>query len=179
VRILGGNRDYLLDEPSLAPYGLEAIGGRRRQHAFSHDGRRFILVHGDRYYPDRLHSRLFLRAIHSRPARAAARAVPLALSMAVARGMRRWRRWVSQNQDPERAPRYDPARFAPLFEAGADVVVCGHNHFAKDYSAELGRPEARLFALGEWSEGPSYLVYADDQFRLHDPRLSSAGTRQA
>ncbi len=179
IRVLGGNRDYLLDEPSLAPYGLEAIGGFRREHAFDRDGRRFLLVHGDRYYPDSLHSRLFLRAIHSSPARAAARAVPLAVSMAVARGMRRWRRWVSHNYDPERAPRYQPQRFAPLFDAGADVVICGHNHYAKDYSAELKQEGTRLFALGEWSEGPSYLEYADGEFALHDPRLSERADRQA
>ena len=85
IRVLGGNRDYLLDEPSLAPYGLESIG---REHSFEHDGLRLTLVHGDRYFPDWPHSRLFLRCIHSSAACFAARRVPLPLSMAVAGAMR-------------------------------------------------------------------------------------------
>lgn len=168
VGVLGGNRDYLLDEASLSPFGLESLG---REHRFECDGLRFALVHGDRQYPDSLHSRLFLRLIHSRPACFAARTVPLRVSAAVAGAMRRYRRWVSRKWDPKAAARYEAARFLPFFDAGADVVVCGHNHWAKDYSADLGRPGCRLFALGEWAEAPSYLEYADGQFRLVDPRL--------
>lgn len=168
VGVLGGNRDYLLDEASLSPFGLESLG---REHRFECDGLRFALVHGDRQYPDSFHSRLFLRLIHSRPACFAARTVPLRVSAAVAGAMRRYRRWVSRTWDPKSAAGYEPARFLPFFDAGADVVVCGHNHWAKDYSADLGRPGCRLFALGEWAERPSYLEYADGQFRLVDPRL--------
>jgi UDP-2,3-diacylglucosamine hydrolase len=169
LRILGGNRDYLLDAPSLSPFGLESLG---RRHTFDYDGHRFTLVHGDRQYPDSLHSRLFLRCIHSGPMCVAARSVPLGVSLAVARGLRRWRQWVSRYWDPAAAPRYQPARFLPLLEAtGADVIVCGHNHWAKDYTAELGRPGCRLFALGEWADAPSYLEYADGTFCLRDPRL--------
>ena len=168
IRVLGGNRDYLLDEASLAPYGLECLG---RQHRLERDGLRLTLVHGDRYFPDSPPSRLFLWWINSRPMCALARAVPLAVSLGVARAMRRWRCRVARNWAPEAGPRYDAARFLPLFDAGADVVICGHNHWAKDYTPELGRPGCRLFALGEWADAPSYLDYAEGQFRLVDPRL--------
>jgi hypothetical protein len=89
--------------------------------------------------------------------------------------MRRWRWLATKDQDAALAERYDPRAFLPMFEAGANVVVCGHNHWAKDYSAELGRPGCRLFAVGNWANGPSYLEYADGVFRLIDPRLTAAG----
>jgi len=167
--VLGGNRDYLLDAASLADYGLTSLG---REHTFTADGTRFALVHGDRYYPDAIRSRLFLRAIQSRPACTLARRVPLWFSMGVAGAMRQWRRWVSRQWDAATATRYEAKRFAALFDAGAQVVVCGHNHWARDYTEELARPGCRLLALGEWAEEPSYLEYEGGVFRLVDPHLS-------
>jgi len=168
IRILGGNRDYLLDRPSLEPYGLESLGV---EHCFEHDGRRFCLVHGHMQFPDPLHSRLFLRFIQGRFMCFVARAVPLWMSLLVAGSLRRWRRWVCRKTDRAKTRRYEPAAFLPFFDAGADVVVCGHNHWAMDYTAQLGRPDRRLFAVGHWAAGPSWLEYADGEFRLVDPRL--------
>ena len=167
IRILGGNRDYLLDAPTLAPFGLESAGLEDR---FERDGLRFCLVHGDHQYPQPWYAQIFLRWIQGRFMRGVAHTVPWWMSTAVAETLRRWRRLVSR-KDAAGAGRYDPAAFLPLFEAGADVVICGHNHWAFDYSAALGRPGCRLFALGPWRTEPSYLEYAEGAFRLVDPRL--------
>jgi hypothetical protein len=168
VRVLGGNRDYLLDPPSLAPYGLESLG---MKHRFERDGQCFCLLHGHMQFPDPWHSRLFLRWIQSGPMRRAAHAVPLWMSLGVAQVLRAWRRLRVGGKDPAKAERYDPAAFGPFFDAGADVVVCGHNHWAHDYTAELGRPGCRLLAVGPWQPGPSCLEYADRAFRFVDPRV--------
>ncbi len=176
VRVLGGNRDYLLDVPTLAPYGLEALG---LEHRFECDGLRFHLVHGHMHFPDPWLSRQFLRFIQGRLMRWLARTVPLWMCLSVAGTLRAWRRLVVGGKDPKRAKRYDPAAFIPLFEAGADVVVCGHNHWPHDYTEELHRaagaacakPGWRLFAVGPWTPEPSYLEYSAGAFRLVDPRL--------
>ena len=168
IRILGGNRDYLLDPPSLAPYGLEGLG---MEHRFEHDGHTFHLIHGHMQFPDSLHSRLFLRFIQSRLMCFAARAVPLWTSLFVAGTLRRWRRWINRQKSPAKTKRYHPAAFLPFFDAGADVVVCGHNHWPKDYTHQLARPGCRLLAIGNWSKAPSYLEYADGTLRLIDPRI--------
>jgi len=168
VRVLGGNRDYLLNATALGPHGLEYLG---MQHRFERDGLRFHLVHGHMHFPDPWLSRLLLRAIQGRPMQWAARVSPLWACLAVARLMRAWRRLVVGNRHPEHAKRYHPAAFLPLFDAGANVVICGHNHWACDYTPQLGRPGCRLFALGPWTPGPSCLEYADGAFRLLDPSL--------
>ena len=168
IRILGGNRDYLLDAPSLAPFGLESLG---MEHRFERDGLRFTLIHGHMQFPDPWHSRLFLRWIQGPAMCWLGRAVPLWMAVAVASTLRLWRRFAIGRKDPRDARRYDPAAFVPLFDSGADVVVCGHNHFAKDYTDELGRPGCRLLAVGPWDSGPSWLEYADGAFRLVDPQL--------
>jgi len=168
IGILGGNRDYLLDAASLAPYGLESLG---LEHRFERDGLRFCLVHGHRHFPHRWHARLFLRWIHGRFMLRLARTVPLWIALTVAGAMRKWRRWILRDSDPAKVRRYDPADFVPLFDAGAHVVICGHNHWARDYSDDLARPRCRLFAVGSWHDRPSYLEYADGVFRLVDPRL--------
>ena len=171
VRVLGGNRDYLLDAAALAPYGLESLG---LQHSFEHDGLRFCLVHGHMEFPDNWFSRRFLRFIQGRLMRWLARAMPLWVCTSVAGLLRWWRRLVGGRKNPKNARRYDPAAFLPLFAAGAHVVVCGHNHWAHDYTAQLARPGCRLFAVGPWRPGPSWLEYADGAFRLVDPTLQEA-----
>jgi hypothetical protein len=95
------------------------------------------------------------------------RSMAMELAYGVIRG---WRRLVA-GRDPARGQRYDPAAFLPLFKSGVDVVVCGHNHWAHDYSPELARPGRRLIALGSWRTEPSYLEYAEGEFRLVDPAL--------
>ena len=168
VGVLGGNRDYLLDPPSLEPYGLESLG---LEHRFEHDGLRFALVHGHMRFPNTWFSNLFLRFIQSRLMRGIAHVAPLSWCLFVAGNLRRYRRWVNRGKTREDARRYDPAVFLPFFDEGCDVVVCGHNHWAMDYSDQLDRPDRRLFAVGEWRVAPSWLEYADGAFRLHDPRL--------
>ncbi len=168
--VIGGNRDYLLDPASLAPYGLLSLG---MEHWFTRDGLRFCLVHGHMQFPDPPLSRLFLRFIQSGFMRRVAGAAPLAVSDFVATSLRRWRRFINWNKDPAKARRYDPARFASFFERGADVVICGHNHWARDYSPELSLPGKRLLAVGTWTSGPSYLEYSQGTFRLVDPIMLS------
>jgi len=168
IRILGGNRDFLLDAASLEPYGLESL---EPEHRFEHDGLRFCLVHGDKRFPESRLSRFFVGRVQGRTMRWLSRVVPLWVSLAVAGTLRGWRRLTAGKRNSKNTKRYDPAAFLPLFEAGADVVVCGHNHWAKDYTDQLGRPGCRLFAVGSWHHGPSYLEYADGCFRLIDPRL--------
>ena len=168
VGVIGGNRDYLLDADSLAPYGLESLG---MEHWFTHDGLRFCLVHGHMQFPDPPHSRLFLHFIQSGFMRWVAGAVPLAVSDFVATSLRRWRRFINWHKDPAKARRYDPARFTQFFQRGADVVVCGHNHWARDYTPDLGLAGKHLFAVGTWREAPSYLEYSNGSFRLVDPML--------
>jgi len=168
VGVIGGNRDYMLDEATLAPYGLTSLG---MDHRFERDGRCFHLVHGHMQFPDPWTSRLFLRWLQGRTMRWVAGAAPLWACRAVAGMLRFWRRLAVGRKDPKDAQRYDPAAFLPFFEAGADVVVCGHNHWAHDYTQALARPGSRLFAVGPWALGPSCLEYADGTFRLLDPRL--------
>jgi len=181
IRVLGGNRDYLLNNASVRPYGLESLG---LEHRFERDGLRFFLIHGHMQFPDSRLSKFFLRRIQGPAMRWLARVVPLWVALFVAGTLRRWRRLVVGRKDPKRAKRYDPAAFLPFFEAGADVVVCGHNHWANDYSAELaellprglarrslGEGGCRLFAVGPWDPGPSHLEYANGSFRLVGPRL--------
>ena len=170
VRVLGGNRDYLLDPPSLAPYGLESLG---MEHRFERDGLRVALVHGHMHFPNTWFSSLFLRFIQSRFMRGVAHIAPLSWCLFVAEGLRRYRRWVNRRDTREDSLRYDPAAFLPFFDDGIDVVICGHNHWAMDYTDQLARPGRRLFAVGEWLGAPSWLEYADGAFRLHDPRLGA------
>lgn len=168
VRVLGGNRDYLFDAAALAPYGLECLG---MEHRFERDGLRFTLLHGHMQFPDPWYARGFLWVIQRRSIRWVAQTVPFWACLGVARFLRWWRRLVVGGRHPRYARRYDPAAFARFFEAGADVVVCGHNHWARDYTPQLARPGCRLFALGAWNPGPSWLEYADGEFRLVDPNL--------
>lgn len=52
------------------------------------------------------------------------------------------------------------------FRKGYDVLVAGHFHHAAKHSLIVDGQRRTLFALGDWSEGPSYLIEQDGTWRL-------------
>jgi UDP-2,3-diacylglucosamine pyrophosphatase LpxH len=48
-----------------------------------------------------------------------------------------------------------------------DAVICGHIHRPGERVYTVDGRARRVFVLGAWEPGPSYLEFTDGQFRLH------------
>ena len=53
------------------------------------------------------------------------------------------------------------------FEAGADVIICGHGHEESSRTYPVAAGQKALYVLGNWSEEGSYLELRDGQFSFH------------
>ena len=146
---LWGNRDFLLDDAFERASGARVAGDEDR---FESGGRRFLAVHGDLFCVRDVRYQAMRRKLRSPLVRAAARALPLSLSMRVAGGLRAKSRAEIAAKTPAEMGIVDAEVEARLAE-GFDAVVCGHVHDPRTTALRGGT----LVVLPAWPESPGTL----------------------
>ncbi len=163
IRFLGGNRDFLLDDETLAESGMERLAAREA--VVECQGRRIYLAHGDFLCPN---DKAYLRAaacLRNPLSLALIRALPFAIAHRLALGYRQ--RSEAKRGKPAAAGTYDlsedlMARTAA--RTGAGDLVIGHVH--KPVDRPVAGSSAVLHVLDPW-EGPAapYLALENGAFR--------------
>ena len=188
VVLVPGNHDEALREYEGVTFGNIRISCSTVHHAA--DGRRYLLVHGDRFdQVTRYHRWLTLAGDHgytlmmalngllSRLRRRLGVAGHWSLAGAIKRNLKHAIAYVYD---------YETAVAKYAEEQGFDGVICGHIHVAADKAIE----GVRYMNCGDWVESCSALVeHADGRFELlgnHIPRgsefirtLNSSSTSQS
>jgi len=148
VVVFRGNRDFLLDQPTLMPYGLGLSPGAWRGEV---GGMKLMLSHGDELTEnDWLHKAAKAVTSHF-PVSTIVKAMPLCASGALAAGYR----WLSANRRSRRKRRElepAPTRLRAEFESGTDTIVIGHWHAPGIERNAFGLPGKTLVRLGECTE---------------------------
>jgi UDP-2,3-diacylglucosamine hydrolase len=163
VVYLWGNRDLFLGRRFGEALGVETTPGPVRLVV---GGRRVYLSHGDELCSRDRAARRAQAIMRWAPIAAVYTRLPIALATFLAQGYRRHSRLVTARKPRRRVALADEAVLA-VFAAGADVIVCGHLHHAARHIWRVGAEEKVLFALGDWSDGPSYLIEEDGLWRLY------------
>ena len=148
VRVVPGNRDFLLGErferesgAELAPHGLVLA-------APGAPGARVLLVHGDELCTlDTGYQRL-RGVVRSRPVAWLAPRVPLPLALRLARRLRRASTRAVAQKPVERKSMQPGAADALARASGADVLVCGHAHAYAERALDGGARWIVLDAFG-------------------------------
>jgi len=134
IHIVPGNRDFLLGS------SFEHATGARVHHAGlvgclgpeAQAGGRVLFLHGDELCTqDRNYQRL-RRVVRGAPVRFLASHLPLALTRAVGRRLRRASRRAVSGKDPAAMAQQPAECHARAAEAGAGLLVCGHAHRFRD-----------------------------------------------
>ncbi len=147
VHLVHGNRDFLLDESSLAGCGARVHPDHLRVRA---GDAAVLLVHGDRECTrDHAYQRL-RRVLRSPLVRAFARRAPLWASLPLARRLRRASIGAVSRKAPQEKSIQPEAVRARAVRHGATIVVCGHAHEWRDL--DLGA--CRWIVLDAWGAGP-------------------------
>jgi UDP-2,3-diacylglucosamine hydrolase len=142
IHYVEGNRDFFLQHASYADvfttYGLE--------HAFEHEGVRYLAVHGDGLDPRDLMYRFWRRASKSLLSRWVVRLIPGPLA----------RRLVAATEEKLSLTNMDHKRHIPehlicnyaadRFEEGHDVLLMGHFHEPLCLTLDAGR----IHVLDAW-----------------------------
>jgi UDP-2,3-diacylglucosamine hydrolase len=162
VAFIPGNRDYQAGPEFARATGVELLGS---QGEIALGGRRVHLSHGDVLYNRNPRYTAYRRIAGLRGTRRFVAALPPALTVRLAAGLRR----VSRRDTPPppfltSSDLLAPA--APLFARGVDVVVCGHLHRPAHLRARSGGRACDLYVLGEWSAGAPHVAYEAGRFEM-------------
>jgi len=166
VVFLHGNRDFYMGSAFAGALGLEVV--RDRLDLVGRAGR-ICLCHGDNLCVRDRSTRRAQAIIRSRAVEWIFTRLPVGLAKFLAEGYRRHSRRVTVRKEPRRIALAVEAVEA-VFRGGSDVIVCGHTHRAEKRTWRGNSGEKVLFSLGDWSEGASYLVEEEGQWRLCEER---------
>lgn len=163
VVYLHGNRDLFLGRRFGEALGLETTPGPVR---LTVGGRRVHLSHGDELCSRDRATRRAQAIMRWGPIAAVNTRLPVSLGTFLAQGYRRHSRLVTARK-PARCMALAGEAVLAVFAAGVDVIVCGHLHRAARHTWRVRGEEKVLLALGDWSDGPSYLIEEGGSWRLY------------
>ncbi|MBI2931044.1 MAG: UDP-2,3-diacylglucosamine diphosphatase [Planctomycetes bacterium] len=166
IEFLHGNRDYFVEERFARATGVRVAG---RDLRISLGGREVWCTHGDFVYNRNPKYAAYRAVMRFKPLRAAYLAMPACVGKGIARGFRK----VSPRTTPQvrwtREELVEGAR--PLFERGADVLICGHIHWPSHIECAHGSRRREIFVLGDWCGGTrDYVEWDGVDLRLLRPR---------
>lgn len=158
VTVLRGNRDPYLEGQFEARTG--ATVGEDLLLVESEPGSRILLMHGDLLCTrDRSYQR-FRRFLRSRFMSWAGPRLPLALSLRLAQGFRRYSQRVVPQKYPEDKSIVEETVKDFLREHEAQTLVCGHIHERREVEIDLGNRRAKLIVLPAFEKTQPPLIAA-------------------
>ena len=167
VRFLWGNRDFLLNQRSVRPFGGVVCGsymgvllGEKRVH----------LSHGDNFLKNDEAYLLFRAVTRQRPLKALFKhLVPLKVRMLVAGRIRSESEQSVKRKvrHSERIVQLSRRSITATFRRGYDVIVCGHIHKPTITEFNIRGRVCTFYTLSDWTEeGGWYVVFRDGAFAL-------------
>ncbi len=162
VGFIKGNRDYLVEEKFEKATGVEILGDRARVEI---DGKTVLLAHGDFIYNTNPKYAAYRTLMRAKPIEDLWLAIPPVLGKTLVRGFRKVSRKTTPDYDWTDGRLLERAR--PLFEQGADVLICGHIHQPRRLPLEVGGRTCELFVMGDWCGGTQdYVEWDGGAFRF-------------
>lgn len=168
VRLMHGNRDFLMGEALAARTGAQIIPDPS---VVDLHGHRALLMHGDSLCTDDHEYQAFKRQVRDPAWQAQFLARPLAEREAVAGAVRARTRAAVQAKAAEIMDVNAAAVEEAFRHHGVDLLVHGHTHRPAVHALTVdGRP-CRRVVLGDWYRHPSLLACGAGGCRLEDPRV--------
>lgn len=131
--------------------------------------RRVLFVHGDGINPRDVGYRIYKRIARARLVIALFRLLHPDWAMALAQGVSRGSRHLTQSRDLSRGSEVQPLRdFAhrALAAGEADVVMCGHCHYPVQEEYPGPRGTGLYINTGDWLYHQSYVVWDGSAFHM-------------
>ncbi len=161
IFFLPGNRDFNLSVKTGRELGMQVRG---EECEFSAEGHRALLTHGDCFLLNDVSYQRLKRVIRSWPMRFVAQRLPGAISIPLARRLRRFSRQAVARKESDRF-RIVPEAVEEKLERGFDTVLCGHVHRADRLDFDGG---GRLLVLPAFQHEARFAVLEGGEFKLCD-----------
>ena len=162
VRVMRGNRDFLLDGRVGSRYRFSILPDSIRLRLGSYN---VFACHGDSLLlNDRAHMR-FRWILQSFWLRGLADLLPRSVAGVIARRLRRRTVRLTEKK-MSRLFEVPPEEAGRLYRGGYDVIICGHVHHARRRTMTVDGREHLFFSLGAWDDEASVLEFDGEEFRL-------------
>ncbi len=171
VEFVHGNRDYFVEEAFARATGVRVAGAAVD---LTLGGRSVHCAHGDFVYNRNPKYAAYRAIMRFKPLQAGLLALPAAVGKGIARGFRK----VSRRTTPAVEWSVDEliAGARPVFEAGADVLICGHIHWPKHVRCQHQGRAREIFVMGDWCGGTrDYVEWDGKSLALRRPEAASRG----
>lgn len=167
LHLVCGNHDF------WAGPALSALTGLQVHHEavrLPFGDKEALLLHGDGLNP-RDYGYLFFKRIARNPiAMRLFRHVHPDTAMAIAQFMSRRSRTMTQAPTPAEGPEAHFVREHAhhlLHKGAADIIICGHAHAPAIEEVDVTHKTTLYINPGDWPNHRSYIVYENNEFRLH------------
>lgn len=165
VEFVHGNRDYFVEDKFARATGVRVAGADVR---LTLGGRSVLGTHGDFVYNRNPKYAAYRALMRFKPLQAAYLAMPAVVGKGLARGFRKVSRRTTPEMNWSDDALIEGAR--PVFERGADVLVCGHIHWPRHVRCAHRGREREIFVLGDWCGGTrDYVEWDGERLQLRRP----------
>lgn len=155
IRIIPGNRDFLLDDRFARDIGILVDGDEL---AVTVGEERIHFSHGDLFGTADVRYLRMRRVLRSRMVRFLANHLPVSVLQGFAARLRNHSERVVQ-QKSEATLEPDLGEVATLIDRGFHTVVCGHYHRQRDQVVESGEKAGRFMILDPFEDRGAVLVH--------------------
>jgi UDP-2,3-diacylglucosamine hydrolase len=165
IYMLIGNRDLLLQQKALTPFGITLLG---EEATIMLDHKKVFLTHGHSLCTGDIRFQRYKKRVWPLY-RFLDRILPGRIENYLAGKFIITSKKVIQSQAQSRF-QFSPSALAGCFSRGVDVIICGHAHRAatENFDGKL------FFTLPAWDHGSGgYLRYQQEAFSLHEVSTSS------
>lgn len=158
IRLIPGNRDFLLDEHFSQRTGIRILGDFELLQV---GGRKLRLTHGDLLCTDDWRYRLWRRLVRLKGIRTLIAWTPLFLTRWTAVGMRNLSRREVKQKASSTMGFVKSATVAALGD-DADALIVGHAHSPETRTLSVGGKEKWVYVLGDWKQVGVFLSVSEE-----------------
>ncbi|MDQ7780872.1 MAG: UDP-2,3-diacylglucosamine diphosphatase, partial [Planctomycetota bacterium] len=160
-----GNRDFHVDGSFQRRTGVRVLGDSAEVNIA---GRRALLMHGDMLCADDMHYHSYRRFARSPVGRSLFKALPIAARRLLAKCMTRASSIGERSGETGAQWSISEREVMAVFQAGYDMLVCGHVHIPGVHRWTVNGVEKVLYVLGDWDDHGTYLECDKETLRMKD-----------
>ena len=160
VRLMHGNRDFLIGTRLAKRYGFEIIDD---PYPIKFNDTAVLLMHGDLLCTDDIPYQKFRRKVRNPVIQRIFRALPLSVRERIARSLRGTSEKATAYKSEDIMDVNQQAVEITMKDAGARVLIHGHTHRPGIHEFKIDGQSVKRIVLGDWYEDGNYLRINDDK----------------
>lgn len=164
VRIMHGNRDFLIGQKLAAQYHFEIINDPYLDNFLD---RPTLLMHGDLLCTDDIAYQNFRGKIRSKTIQRIFLLLPLFLREHIAKSLRETSEKATSDKSEDIMDVNQQTVEDTIRETGVDLLIHGHTHRPGIHEFELDGKKVKRIVLGDWYKDGNYLrINKNNEFEL-------------